>query len=657
MEAILRLLRHLDSDVRSAEAVAGRLRQATGGNPFFLMETLRALIEAGQQLEDLAALEELPVPDTVREAVAVRLGRLTPMARQVLEAGAVLGASFAFDVVRQTAGRGEMETVDGLDELVGRQVLVEQADRYQFHHEIIRAAVYSGLGYGRRWLLHRRAGEALEKLCGDRTEEIAAVAPQLARHFEEAGIAEKAVDYLLKAGHNAVRLSAYEEAIAHLTRGLELLGTLPETSERARQELDLQTTLAPALIAAKGFAAPEVERAYTRARELCQQASSREPVLSSSKDSARGVGETRQFFPVLWGQWVFYVTRAEHRVARELAEQLLDLAQNVRDPGLLLQAHHALWTSSLCLGEFASARAHSEHGMALYDPQQHHSQALLYGGHDPGVCCRSFAGPVLWSLGYPDQALQRNHEALSLAQELSHPFSVVLSLYWLAMLHQLRREGPAAREKAEAANTLATEHGLPLYAGWATSVRGWALAQQGQEEEGIAQIRQGLAAYRATGAAMDQTHILALLAEAYARVGWAEEGLSVLAQALVAVHKTGERHYEAELYRLRGELLLMQAEAEVEAKAKAKAEVEACFRQAESCFQHAIEVARRQGARSWELRAVMSLSRLWQQQGKAAKPGPCEEARQMLAEIYGWFSEGFDTADLKEARALLEQLS
>jgi predicted ATPase len=398
------------------------------------------------------------------------------------------------------------------------------------------------------------------------------------------------------------------------------------------------------LIAIKGYGAPEIERVYTRARNLCQQ-----------------VRDTPQFFPVLWGLWVFYLVRAEFQTARELAEQLLRLAQSVQDPALLLEAHLALGGTLLWLGELTRAREHLEQDIALYDFQQHRPYAFLYV-EDPGVACLSWAAHVPWYLGYPDQALKRSYEALTLARELSHPYTLAYALVHAAWLHQYRREGQAAQELAEAVIALSSEQGFAFFLAYGTIWRGWALAEQGQTEEGIAQICQGLAAFRTTGAEGAQTHPLALLAEAYGKGGRAEEGLSVLAEALALVQKKGERWWEAELYRLKGELTLQQCNVQgptytLKESRKSRGQdrrvsgVASRESEAEVYFRKAIEVARTQQAKSWELRAAASLSRLWQQQGKRA------EARQLLAEIYGWFTEGFDTKDLQGAKALLKELS
>jgi predicted ATPase len=288
-----------------------------------------------------------------------------------------------------------------------------------------------------------------------------------------------------------------------------------------------------------------------------------------------------------------------------------------------------------CLGEVASAHTHLEQGIALYDPQQHCSHAFLYG-IDPGMACCAYAAWALWLLGYPAQALLRSHEALALARKLSHLLSLAQAMCTTGWLHQFRRETQAAKEQVEEAIALCIEQGFPFFLALGTIIRGWVLVAQNQGEEGRAQICQGLAAWRATGAKMFRPYWLALLAEAHRNAGQVEEGLSVLAEALAAVDKTGERFYEAELYRLKGELLLRQSACDAQ--------------QAETCFHQALDVARRQQAKSLELRTAMSLARLWQQQGQQAK------AYALLAPVYNWFTEGFDTADLQEAKVLLEEL-
>ena len=335
----------------------------------------------------------------------------------------------------------------------------------------------------------------------------------------------------------------------------------------------------------------------------------------------------------------FYLVRAEFQTARELAEQILRLAQNGRDTTQVQVAHAQgmLGEILLRLGELTQARRHLEQAISFYDPQQHHSFTL----HNPGVTCLAIAALALWLLGYPDQSLKRLQEALTIAQESTHPFSLAFALHVAAHVYHCRREGEVVQAQAEALMALSHEQGFALREAAGIIYQGWGLAEQGQKEAGIVQLRQGLAAWHGTGAGFNWPYFLSFLAEMYGQVGQAEEGLNLLAEALNAVDKTGDCHYEAELYRLKGELIL---QSQVQGP-KSKVEKEA-----EDCFLKAIEIARKQQAKSLELRAGMSLARLWQQQGKKT------EAHQMLSEIYNWFTEGFDTKDLQEAKALLTEL-
>jgi predicted ATPase len=607
------------------------------------------IVEAEGRWELKGKLREVEegVPESLREMIERQFEGLSVEEQRVLEAGSVAGVEFSAAAVAAALEEEVFQIEERCQDLARRGQFVRRSGvsewpdgtvvgRYSFIHALYQNVLYQRLGVARRLRLHQRIGEREEAAYGGRAGEIAA---ELAMHFERGRDYRRAVQYLEQAGKNAIQRSAHREAISHLSKGLELLKVLPDTPERAQQELTLQIALGTQLMATKGYGAPEVGKAYARARELCQH-----------------MGETPQLFPVLRGLWAFYSVRTELQTARELGEQLLRMAQSVQDPAFLLEAHLALGTTLFHLGEFASARAHLEQGIALYDLQQHCSHAFLYG-QDPGVLCLSYAVWALWYLGCPDQALKRSHKALALAQELSHPFSLAFALHFAAVVCQLRREEQAARERAEAMTALSGEQGFALFLALGTIWRGRAMAEQGQREEGIAQMRQGLAAFGATGVELGQIYYFALLAEAYREVGQTEEGLTALAEALAVAQKTGERFYEAELYRLKGELTLAQSRVQglgsrVQAKQKAKgknqkAKIES---EAEACFRQAIDIARRQSAKSLELRAVVSLSRLWQRQGKG------EEARKMLEEIYSWFTEGFDTADLREAKALLQEM-
>ncbi len=548
-----------------------------------------------------------------------RLDRLVT-AKAVAQYAAVIGRQFSYAVLHAVSQVADATLQQELGRLVEAELVYQRGlppqATYTFKHALVQDAAYQSLLKSTRQQYHQRIARVLE----EQFPETAETQPELlAHHYTEAGLREQAIIYWQRAGERAIERSANLEAISHLTKGLEVLKTLPDTPERTQQEMILQTTLGRALIATKGQAAPEVEQAYTRARELCQQ-----------------VGETPQLFPVLLGLWMFYVNRGELQTAHELGEHLLSLAQRVQDPALLLQAHRVLGVTLYLLGEFVPARAHLEQCITLYNPQKHRSHGFLYS-FDPGMVGESYVAHILWYLGYPDQALKRSHYAFTLGREVSHPLSLALALDFAAILHQLRREGQAAQAQAEAAVTLSTEQGFPYWLAWGITLRGWALAEQGEVEEGIAQMRQGLAAYRATGAEVWRPYYLALLAEAYGKDGQVQEGLRVLAEALATVNKTGMRLREADLYWLKGKLLLAQS-------ADHAAE-------ADSCFHQALDIARHQQAKSWELRAATSLARLWQSQNKR------QDAVDLLTPVYGWFTEGFDTADLQDAKAMMGELA
>ena len=482
-----------------------------------------------------------------------------------------------------------------------------------FKHALIQDTAYQSLLRSTRQQYHQRIAQVLAA----HFPEIAETQPELlAHHCTEAGLSAQAVPYWQRAGERALQRSANLEAVSHMTRGLEVLTVLPETRERAQQELALQITLGPALAATKGQQAPETERTYVRACEL-----------------ARQVGDTPQRFPTLWGFWYAQMAGGKLQRAWELGEEFLALAREQQDPLLFVEGHRMLGNVAWWQGELVQAHAHLKAALALYDPEQHRAHAMRYG-QDSGVACGIIGALILWLLGSPDQALQGMEEALALARRRAHSLTLAVGLLFSALLHQLRREPPAARAEAEL--VLCTEQGF-AYGAWGLLPRGWAVAEQGEVAEGIAQIRQGFAGWWAIGMGVAWPWWLALLAEACGKVGQLDEGLRALEKALAAVQHNAEGLYEAEVYRLKGELLLQEAPAHQE--------------EAEEHFQQALAVARRRQAKSWELRAAMSLARLWQRQGKRA------EAHELLAPIYDWFTEGFDTADLQDARALLEALT
>jgi predicted ATPase len=499
-------------------------------------------------------------------------------------------------------------------EIVYQRGLPPQAT-YTFKHALIQDTAYASLLKSTRQQYHQRIAQVLEAQFAETAE----IQPELvAHHYTEAGLMEQAVDYWHQAGQRAVERSAHVEVIAHLRRGLGLLQTLPETPQRLQREINMRVALGVSLIVTKGYAASEIGETYTYARQCCAH-----------------LDDPHQLFPVLWGLWMYALVRAEYQTAHVLGEQLLALAQQVQDAALLPGAHRAVGATLFFQGAVATAYTHLAQGIALYDPQQHRPQAFL-SGEDAGVVCRIHAALALWHLGSPDQGRARHEEALTLAQHIVHPHSLVYALSVAAMFHQLRREGRCVQACTEAAIRLATDQGFPHWMAFGSMLHGWALAHQGRAQEGVEQITQSLRTYRATGAEHLRPYWLALLAEAQGILGAREAGLAVFTEALALVDTTGARWYEPELYRLKGDLLLQQ---HLDNQAEA-----------EACFHHAISIAQRQQAKSLELRAATSLARLWHQHGKR------QEAYDLLAPVYTWFTEGFDTADLKDAKALLAEL-
>jgi len=626
----------LDSEPnRLGVAFREMLYWQTGGHPLFTIELLRGLRERGDLVQDPEGrwvegptLDWESLPARVEAVIAERIGRLAEPLQAALRVASVEGEVFTAEVVARVRAADEREVVGRLSgELDRRHRLVraqgilrmdgQRLSHYRFRHILFQRYLYNSLDEVERAHLHEAVGNTLEALYEDQTEATAAIAGQLAWHFQEAGIAEKAIHYLRQAGERAVQLSAYQEGIAHLTRGLALLMAQPDSPERAQQELALELALGIAWQATKGYG-PEFEKAYTRARELCQR-----------------TGKTSQLCQVMGKLAIFHYVRAEHQRARELGEEALSLAQHAKDPLHVALGHWYLGFVLFCLGEYTTARAHLEQMISFYEPQQHHRSLVFLRGSDAGLSALAYDACCLWCLGYPDQALSRSREALALARELGHPMSLAEVLYFAGCLfNKMRRDAQALEGSSEELMPLSNEK-VPAWSGGGTTRRGEALAMLGQVQEGIAQMREGMAALQSVGVRCYLPGILCSLAEAQAKAGQPEEGLTTLAEALALVEETNEHYWEAELYRLKGELLLMQGD----------------DAEAEASFYKAVEVARRQSAKSWELRATVSLCRLWRKQGRV------DEARQMLAEIYNWFTEGFDTPDLQEARALLEELS
>ncbi|ANG62875.1 hypothetical protein A8C75_10525 [Marinobacterium aestuarii] len=621
---LLDALLGLDS---SLEALKPRILAQTGGNPFFIEEVVQTLVEE-QALSGSAghySLEQTPdnlhIPTTVQGVLCARIDRLSATEKTLLQTLAVMGKDFPWSLIQRVLEQSDDVLRRGLARLQAGEFIYQHPAfpeiEYSFKHGLTQQVAYGTLLLQHRRQLHERTAQAMESLFQDVLEQHCS---ELAWHYGHSDNTAKAVEYLQRAGYQAAQRSANQEAMTHLGRALELLQSLPESPQRDHCELALQIVLGPIYMASLGYAASEVETTYSRALTL-----------------ARRLGEAPQLFSVLVGLRRFYNLRAEFHRAQEVGLLLLSQAQNSADPDLLLEAHAAIGPTCFFLGDFAAARRHLEAVCQGYDPQRHQHHAFDYG-MDPGVLGHNFMAWVLWFCGQPDTAMRRCEKMLSLAEKVNHPFSLAFALGYAAELYQLRGEVERVRERAEAAVALSIEQGFPYWQAQGGVLLGWVMAQQGDVDGGIEKMRAGLVAYRANGAELGCSYLMLRLAETLLGAERFDEALRVVHDAEALCAANGEGFCAAELHRLRGVI------------ARDSNLKTASHSEAERCFEQAISVARKQGVLALELRAVTELARLWQAQGKA------DAARQRLASIYSRFSEGFDTADLQNAKALLRAL-
>jgi predicted ATPase/class 3 adenylate cyclase len=597
----------------------------TDGVPLFVEELTKAVLESGLLREEddryvlLGPLPPLAIPATLHDSLTARLDRLVPV-KEVAQIGAAIGREFSYELLALIAPLRENELHEALARLEDAELVFRRGTpphaTFAFKHALVRDAAYDSMLRGKRQQVHAAIARVLE----ERFPETVQTKPEvLAQHYCEAGMAERCIDYRLRAGHRAAELSANVEAVGQLTKGLEVLNTLPESPERDELELTLQSALGMPLIATKGYAAPETGASYARAHELCEQ-----------------MGRADQLLPIVYGRWAYHLVGGEHQTARRLAEQFLSLAKSQAGTALELVGHRILGMSLLHLGELQAGQARIEQALALYDPQRHGVLAFRFG-QDQRASGLAFLSLVLWLAGFPDRASRTIDRALEVLEELNHVNSRAYVLVWgAATLAQLRRDVPAVRKYVDEVVSLSEEHGLSLWRAYSKVFKGWVLAEDGRQAEGRAELVKALAECRATRTRMHRPYHLSLLAEALRHSDRTEEGLQVIDEALAVVEETEERWWEADLHRLRGDLLLS-----LSTQNAAGAEVE---------YDAAITTARQQGARMLELRAATSLARLWRDRGGHAK------AQDLLAPVYAWFAEGLDTPDLKDASALLEEL-
>jgi class 3 adenylate cyclase/tetratricopeptide (TPR) repeat protein len=601
----------------TAEVVA-EIVERTDGVPLFVEELTKAVLESAGQSDQVAAvlgaasLAAHSVPATLHASLMARLDRLGPVPKETAQIGAVLGREFSYELIEPVAHRSERELRAALGQLSDAGLLFCRGTAphasYLFKHALVQDAAYGTLLRGRRQELHGRVAAALETHFADLVER----QPELlAHHLTAAGDTERAAHQWLKAGRHATARSAYLEAIAHLERGLGLLHSLPKSPDRDGCDIDLQLALAVCLLTAKGPVAAKLP--YMRAFDLAERS-----------------GSPQQRFDALYGVWQSTNMSGGSAAASPLSARLLSMTEQERDDGLRLQAHHSAWATWAFAGDPAKTRGHTDAGRLLYDTEKHASHRFVYGGHDPGACARLLGSWAEWLLGYPDKALASIADSLALAERIAHPFTLSLALTFSAVLHLNRREPERALSLVDAVEALAAEQRLSLTLEPGI-LRGAALIGQGAVEDAIVRIREGVTKSTRLG----RPYGLAFLAEGLA---WRDDraaALAALQEGLEMACTTGEHGWDAELHRLTGTVLLAENK----------------LNEGEASLQQAIRIAQAQQAKSLELRAARDLAKLWSEQGRRT------EARDLVAPVYSWFNEGFDTADLKEAKALLDQLA
>jgi class 3 adenylate cyclase/predicted ATPase len=603
--------------------IMAEIVERADGIPLFVEELTKAVLEGGSHDDDparsvsITQLSALAVPATLHASLMARLDRLGPVAKQVAQTSAAIGREFSFELLAPIAQKSDADLQAALRRL-GEAGLVlcrgaPPVATFLFKHVLVRDVAYGSLLRGMRKQLHARIAEVY----ATRFPETARAQPELiAHHFTEAGLIDPAVDYWRRAGELAMARSAHTEAVRHFSTALDLVAKTTDTPNRAVRELELCINIGPALMMSKGTARPEVEAIYIRAVTL-------------------GAGEdSPQRFKSLWGLYYYLMTSGRLQEAARRADELLALAQRLVADDLVLEAHHAKWTTSLWLGDLAAANANCQLGKSQYDGHRHHGLAFTFSGHDPGVCAHSIGAISSILSGFPQRAMELVQQAVALARGLSHPYSLALAMWHWAIVLQIGRQGRSCRDLATELITLSQAHDFPMMLGYGTFFLGWATADAGEIKAGIALMEQGLSLVASTGRGVTRPYMQTILACAKADLGNLPEAIALVDEALRAMEVTGERWWEAELRHVSGRLALARGERD----------------ESERCFQQSLVISRGQGAKSLELRASTSLARLWRDQGKRG------EARDLLAPIYNWFTEGFDTPVLQDAKLLLDQL-
>ena len=662
------MIQHVAGNTHLPSGLLTKIVEMTEGVPLFVEELTQMMLEGDTLALSSDALntsssptQTVAVPVTLQDLLTARLDELGPV-KEIIQLGATLGREWTAELLHKiaygvelgndtftdfTALKGELDKLVNAY-ILNRDKIADNQFRYTFRHPLLRETAYQALLKSKRQQYHQQIAEVLQREDGFQPELVA-------YHYTEAGLSEEAIDYWHRAAHRSLERSANVEGVRHIMQGLAALETLltsvstPEEQEAVkRRELELQTTLGTALIATKGYASPEVEVAYTRARELLETLEkTEETALNDEPDTS--LDEIKDLrFPILFGLWLSHVVRGRLLSARELGEACVAIAKQAENQAFEVEAHRALGATLYYLSEFKSALAHMEKGIEYYQPQHHHSvPAFLHYVAEPGMTLLAYSAPVLWCLGYPAQAEERINEAIAIGKDSNHPFSEAVSLHFKTIFYQYRGEVTEVDTAARQMLQICQEHAFSGWEAAALVMKGWTIVEQEHPEEGIAMIRKGITAWEETRAEVLLPLFLALLAEAYQRAGQYSLALQTLDTALVVITRTGERTYAAELTRRKGELYLILAE---KVEAYSNENTAATLEQAESYFLEALTIAQRQDAKSWELRAAISLSELWRTQNRGT------DAYNLLKPIYVWFSEGFDTKDLIHAKELLKEL-
>ncbi|WP_189044659.1 AAA family ATPase [Aliidongia dinghuensis] len=600
------------------DAVIDQIADRTDGVPLFVEELTKSVLESGLLRTEAdryvidGALPSLAIPTSLRASLLARLDRSNSV-RLAAQIGAAIGRQFSYEVLKAAWPLSEAELQTALARLAASELVFQRGTppdaTYSFKHALVRDAAYGSMLRDSRQQLHARIAHALEA----QSTELMETQPELfAWHYAEAGLVEKSVSFWAKAGQRSAARSALAEAAAQFQKALDQLALLPDSTARLRQELEIRSGLGATLRFLKGQAAPETGQAYAYMRNLWEQ-----------------LGSPPEFRQVPYGQSMVHVYRGELGQARRVGEELLRLSRNHDDSAGLVLGHSVSGQSLLLAGEFADSRPHLERLLAIYDPALHGTLVHQAGSHP--LMTQAFLGLALLCLGHPDQARARSASAIADARRLGHPTSLAVSLAIGALQASLAGDHAALNRQANELTAVATEQGLPFYRAWGAIFRGRARVQDGDVAGGITLLREGVAAYRDTGAVMWLPHFIDLLAAGCQSAGQIAEAATLLDEAVELVARTGERWFETELKRHKGQLLLRQGDTEAAA----------------NLFRGALGTAQQQEARLWELRAAANLARLYCEQGRHT------DARDLLVPIYGWFTEGFNTPDLADAKMLL----